>query len=91
MHAIHSPWRRLHGPTPSSCTTLPASCSQQRTGLLHRMRRPLALDGTTVRFLAVPEAMGADWAGGRAREVERRGRLLENLRAHVEQHAELPP
>ncbi len=41
-------------------------------------RRPLALDGTTVRFLEVPEALGEGSGRGLGtRKVERRGRLLE--------------
>lgn len=48
------------------------------TAYTHRRRRPLALDGTTVRFLEVPAAMGEGSGPGLGtRKVERRGRLLE--------------
>ncbi|MEN8183533.1 MAG: hypothetical protein ABFS46_13475 [Myxococcota bacterium] len=48
------------------------------TAYTHRRRRPLALDGTTVRFLEVPEAMGEGSGRGLGtRKVDRRGRLLE--------------
>lgn len=43
-----------------------------------RRRRPLVLDGTTVRFLDVPAAMSKRSGHGLGtRKVERRGRLLE--------------
>ncbi len=48
------------------------------TAYTRRRRRPLALDGTTVRFLDVPEAMGEQSDRGLGtRKIERRGRLLE--------------
>ena len=48
------------------------------TAYTNRRRRPLVLDGTTVRFLEVPEAMGEGPGRGLGtRKVERRGRLLE--------------
>jgi predicted transcriptional regulator of viral defense system len=48
------------------------------TAYTRRRRRPLELNGTTVRFLDAPEAMG-ERSGRRlgTRKVERRGRLLE--------------